>query len=184
MYCCHQQKIQKMSHFWHKDHNTGNKYDNLTNNAIYFIYSLSSIRWYISFLHFKTFKIQFHGIITLHYVQACKIHIYTPRKTLLSLLITYLVPTLIPIWPQSHGLWLSFLKIVGNDKVLNNPMLNIYLPVSCFLILLSFFLSFSLFFFQIIKSPFFEAWLDPASNFWFLVCFSYINENIFPENRT
>ena len=105
MCCCHQQKIQKMSHFWHKDHNTGNKYDNLTNNAIYFIYSLSSIRWYISFLHFKTFKIQFHGIITLHYVQACKIHIYMPRNTLLSLLITYLVPTLIPIWPQSHGLW-------------------------------------------------------------------------------
>ena len=35
-------------------------------------YSLSSIQWYISFLHFKKFKIQFHEIPYLHYILICK----------------------------------------------------------------------------------------------------------------
>ena len=53
---------------------------------IFFIYSLSFIRWYISFLHFKTFKIQFHGVSQLHYVLVFKIHIYMPKMILSSLL--------------------------------------------------------------------------------------------------
>ena len=32
-----------------------------TNDPIFVIYYLSSIRWYISILNFKTFKIQSHG---------------------------------------------------------------------------------------------------------------------------
>ena len=36
-----------------------------TNDPIFFIYYLSSIRWYISILNFKTFKIQFHGFSLL-----------------------------------------------------------------------------------------------------------------------
>ena len=52
IFYCHHKKIQKLSHSWHfNDHNSRGKYNNL-----------SSLRWYISFLHFKIFKIQFHGI--------------------------------------------------------------------------------------------------------------------------
>ena len=58
----------------------------ITNDPIFFICSLSSIRWYISFLHFKTFKIQFCGVPFLHYVLVCKIHIYMQKMTLSSLL--------------------------------------------------------------------------------------------------
>ena len=36
--------------------------------------------------NFKTFKIQFHGVPSLHYVLVCKIHIYMPKITLSSLL--------------------------------------------------------------------------------------------------
>ena len=36
--------------------------DKQTNEPKFLIYSLSSIRLYISFLHFSTFKIQFHGV--------------------------------------------------------------------------------------------------------------------------
>ena len=86
----------------------------------FFICSSSSIRWYISFLHFKTFKIQFCGVPFLHYVLVCKIHIYMQKMTLSSLLtqisffyiklanflyITCSISYLIPIWPQSHGLY-------------------------------------------------------------------------------
>ena len=46
----------------------------------------SSIRWYISFLHFKTFKIQFCGVPFLHYVLVFKIHIYMQKMTFSSLL--------------------------------------------------------------------------------------------------
>ena len=45
------------------------------NDPIFLICSLSSIRWYILFLHFKNFKIQFCGVPFLHYVLICKIHI-------------------------------------------------------------------------------------------------------------
>ena len=48
------------------DHNSRSKHDNQENDRIFFIYSSSSIHWYISFLHFKTFKIQFHEITPLH----------------------------------------------------------------------------------------------------------------------
>ena len=36
--------------------------------------SLSCIRWYFPFLHFRTFKIQFFGVPHSHYALACKIH--------------------------------------------------------------------------------------------------------------
>ena len=51
---CNQQKIQKMSHFWHfNDHNSGSKHDNQINDPIFVIYSPRSVHWNISFLHFK-----------------------------------------------------------------------------------------------------------------------------------
>ena len=46
------------------------------NDPIFFICSSSSIRCYVSFLHFKTFKIHFCGVPFLRFVLVCKIHIY------------------------------------------------------------------------------------------------------------
>ena len=86
IFCCHQPKMQKISHFWHfADHNSGGKHDNETNNPTFFTYSLSFISWYIWFLDFKTFKIYF----SLHYVLICKrcMPIYIPKIALSSLLI-------------------------------------------------------------------------------------------------
>ena len=83
IFCCHQQKMQKMSHFWHcNDHNTRNKYDNnfFFFETIFFIYS-ELYPLYISFLHLQTFKIQFHGV-PLHYVLVCKTHFNVPEMTL------------------------------------------------------------------------------------------------------
>ena len=61
LFCFHQKKIQKISHFWHfKDHNFGSKHDNYINDPIFFTYFLRSFSWYNLFLHFKTFEIQFH----------------------------------------------------------------------------------------------------------------------------
>ena len=58
---------QKIGHFWHfNDQKAGSNYDNSTNNPIFLIYFLSSIHWYVSFLHFKTFKFHFHGVPLLH----------------------------------------------------------------------------------------------------------------------
>ena len=126
IFCWHQPKIQKMIHFWHfNDHNLGSKHDNLTNDPIFSTCSLSSIRWYISFLHFKTFKIQFYGSLPS-----------LPKMTLSSLLtrtsffykkfcnfryITCFVPNLILIW--SHGL-------INLKKVLEH-----FLPSTSYLIL-------------------------------------------------
>ena len=47
----------------------------IINEPIFLICSWSSIRWDISFLHFKTFKIQLCGVPFLHYVLVCKTHI-------------------------------------------------------------------------------------------------------------
>ena len=47
------------------------------------ICSLSSIRCYISFLHFKTFKIQFHGVTLC--IMFWSVNIYMPKMTLSSL---------------------------------------------------------------------------------------------------
>ena len=61
-FCCHQQKIWKISHFRHfNGDNFGSRHDDETNDPIFFISSLSSIRCYIYFLHFQILKIQFHG---------------------------------------------------------------------------------------------------------------------------
>ena len=40
----------------------------------YLLFELYLFCWYISFLHFKTFKIQFHEVLPLLYVLVCKIH--------------------------------------------------------------------------------------------------------------
>ena len=61
-FCYHQQRIQKMSQFWHfHDYNSGSEHNHLTNDPI-FIYFLSATRLNISFLYFKIFKIQFHRV--------------------------------------------------------------------------------------------------------------------------
>ena len=81
---------------------------------------MSSIHWHVSFLLFKTFKIQFHGVPPLfHYVLICNMRIHIPKITRSSLLrntcflnikfagfcyITYFVHSLIIIWSWSHGL--------------------------------------------------------------------------------
>ena len=50
MFCCYQQKIQKISNFWHfKDSKSGSKHDNQTNHPNFWICCLSSILWYVSF---------------------------------------------------------------------------------------------------------------------------------------
>ena len=51
-----------MSHFWHfNDHKARSKHETYITDPVLPIYSLRSIRWYISLLHFKTFKVQFNA---------------------------------------------------------------------------------------------------------------------------
>ena len=114
-------KIQKMSHLWHFNYNNfGNKHDNYTNEPIFVIYSFTSSPWYISFLHLKTFNIQFHMESPfLYYVPVCKIYIYmtktTPSNLLTQISFFYIkvanfwyiicfLPNLISIWPRTHEL--------------------------------------------------------------------------------
>ena len=59
---------------------------NYTNDPIFLIYSLSSIRWYILFSYFKTFKIWLHEVSPLQGALIHKIHIYKPKMGLSSLL--------------------------------------------------------------------------------------------------
>ena len=56
IFCHYQQKIQKMSHFWQGLNMIGRQM------TPYFLISLSSIRWYISFFHFRTFINHFYGV--------------------------------------------------------------------------------------------------------------------------
>ena len=56
------------------------------NDPIFFHLLFELYLLVISFLHFKTFKIQFCGVPFLHYVLVCKIHIYMQKMTLSSLL--------------------------------------------------------------------------------------------------
>ena len=58
-----QQKLQKLGHFgYFNDHNSWNTtLDSQTNEPIFLIYLLSFFRWYISFLHFKSSKVNFMG---------------------------------------------------------------------------------------------------------------------------
>ena len=44
------------------------------------------IKCYISFLHFKTFKIQHVGVSPLYHVLVCKIHVYVPNMKISCLL--------------------------------------------------------------------------------------------------
>ena len=105
---------KKMSHVEHfNDHNSRSKHDNQTNNPIFLIYSLSSLRWSISFQHLKTFKTKFRGIAPQHSILVSKIHIHVLKMTLSNLLtqislfakcwyITCFIPNLILMWPQCH----------------------------------------------------------------------------------
>ena len=52
----------------------------------FFIKPVSSVRWYISFLHFKAFKVRFHLVPLVHYVLVPKIQICMPNMTLGSML--------------------------------------------------------------------------------------------------
>ena len=73
-------KYTKKSSFCHFNDKTTRQM-----TTFFFTHSLSSIGYYISFLHFKTFKIQFHGLPPSHYAQVRKIHIYMPKMTILRL---------------------------------------------------------------------------------------------------
>ena len=94
--------------------------------TVFLIHSLNSIhqsvRWrqYISLLHFKNSKIQFHEVPPLYYALVCKIYTYlyvkddTFKPVTMEILfyvkfanfwyITSCVPNLIPIWLQYRGL--------------------------------------------------------------------------------
>ena len=56
------------------------------NDPIFFHLLFDLYLLVISFLHFKTFKIQFCGVPSLHYVLFFKIHIYMQKMTFSSLL--------------------------------------------------------------------------------------------------
>ena len=51
----------------------------------FFIYILSSILWYILFLHLQTFKVQFYGL-ALYYALLCKININVSKMSFSNLL--------------------------------------------------------------------------------------------------
>ena len=117
------------------------------NDPIFFIYFLSFIHRYNSFPHFKTIKIQFHGVpppfalCSKHILHAKddtfklgNIDIFFLQKISNVFYITCFVPKLILIWPRSHGL--SALK-----KVLKH-----LLPSTSFLILVPSLAPFSCFF--------------------------------------
>ena len=73
IFCHYQQKIQKMSHFWQGLNMIGRQM------TPYFLISLSSIRWYISFFHFRTFINHFYGvpIRTMLWALVCNTHLHT-----------------------------------------------------------------------------------------------------------
>ena len=117
--CWHQQKYKKWETFHSLMTITLGATITTRQMTPFFIYSLSSTRCCISFLHLKTFKVQFLGVPSLRYFLVCKIHIYIPMMTLSRLLTqisflykkfsnfrntTYFVPNSITIWPEFHGL--------------------------------------------------------------------------------
>ena len=84
IFCCHRQKIQKMSHFWHfNDHNWGSKLDNKISGSIFLTSSLSSIRWYLSFCISRPLKSNFIWVSPLNYFLVCP---FTCQKRHLNLL--------------------------------------------------------------------------------------------------
>ena len=113
IFCCHQQKIVKMSHLWHfNDRNSESKHDNKTNDPIFSstLWALSAVIFY--FWISRPSKIQFHGVPPLS-----SGHVYMLKMTLSSLLtkisffyiklvnfwyIICFVSNLISIWPQSY----------------------------------------------------------------------------------
>ena len=76
------QKIQKISHFsYFNDRNSRSKHDNLTNDPIFLICSLSSVLVYFTSA-FQNLQIQFQGVPPIPYVLVCKIQTYMPKMTL------------------------------------------------------------------------------------------------------
>ena len=80
----------------------------MTNEHIFFIYTLSSICLYISFLLFETFTVQFHGVFPLRYVTLLHVDDGT------FWYMTCFVPNLIVIWPRSRGLN-SFITVIQKN---------------------------------------------------------------------
>ena len=87
-------------------YNSRSKHDNLTNDPIFLI---CSIRLYISFLYFNTFKVQFYGLpfafsglwnIRLH----AKNDIFKSVNIYILFLTLSIWHVLFPILSQSHGL--------------------------------------------------------------------------------
>ena len=110
---CWLNKIQKISHFWHfNDHNSRIKHDKQTNDPTFLSYFLGSICWYISCLHFKSFKIQFNRVPWLQYILVCKIQIYILNKTFSNLLniFSFSMENLLAfgIWHVSLPIWYQF----------------------------------------------------------------------------
>ena len=70
------------------------------------------IKCYISFLHFKTFKIQHIGVSPLHYVLVIKIHIYVPNMKISCLLpyVSFFIFKLVQIPNELTNLicWMKF----------------------------------------------------------------------------
>ena len=115
IFCCHQQKIQKMNHFWQVNGRESGSKQDITP-------FFSSTLWALFFgiFHFSISRpSKVYGRHPLLYLLVCKIRIYM-LKMILSILLTYIkfaylwyitsfVPNLISTWPQSHGLSCSAL---------------------------------------------------------------------------
>ena len=99
----------------------GSKHYNETGDPIFLIFPLSSIRFYIYFLHFKTYKIQFHFLAFALLPDMQNTH-SRPKITFYILKYRYLffhtkvhnfwyitgfVPSPIPIQQKSHRLFLT-----------------------------------------------------------------------------
>ena len=116
IFCCHQQKIVKMSHLWHfNDHNSESKHDNKTNDPIFSstLWALSAVIFYFCISR----PSKFNSMGSPLYLLVCKVHVYVLKMTLSSLLtkisffyiklvnfwyIICFVSNLISIWPQSY----------------------------------------------------------------------------------
>ena len=72
IFYCHEQKIQKMSHFWHlNDHNSRSKHDKWTKDPICLIYSeISSLVYFISAFQKPQILIQW-GPSSVKYTFTC-----------------------------------------------------------------------------------------------------------------
>ena len=122
MFCLHQQKIQKNLTIFDilMTINPGANMITRQLTPFFFVNSLSSIRWFISFLHLKTFKIQFLGVPPLYYFLVCKIHIFMLKMTLSRLF------TQISFFYIKFKQFNLFCSQFGNNLVPNPWTSNLY----------------------------------------------------------